>query len=56
MEIRAISAEDGEALLAFELENKSWFEEHIEARAERFYSSAGVWERLFGTKGKFLAE
>lgn len=46
MEIRAISAEDGEGLLAFELENKSWFEEHIEARAEGFYSSDGVQEHI----------
>lgn len=42
MKIRTLQADDVERLLAFELENRSWFEQHVEARAPAFYSADGV--------------
>lgn len=42
MQIRTLQADDVERLLAFELDNRSWFEQHVEARAPAFYSEAGV--------------
>lgn len=42
MKIRTLQADDVERLLAFELDNRSWFEQHVEARAPTFYSEAGV--------------
>lgn len=42
MKIRTLQADDVERLLAFELENRSWFEQHVEARDPSFYSHAGV--------------
>lgn len=40
--IRQLVATDAEALLAFELENREWFETHIEARPPAFYCLEGV--------------
>lgn len=40
--IREMKRCDIEALLAFEIENREWFESHIEARAAAFYSLQGV--------------
>lgn len=42
MKIRTLQADDVERLLAFELANRSWFEQHVEARAPAFYSADGV--------------
>jgi len=42
MKIRTLQADDVERLLAFELANRTWFEQHVEARDPRFYSPAGV--------------
>nr|WP_315257547.1 GNAT family N-acetyltransferase [uncultured Duganella sp.] len=42
MHIRTLQADDAARLLAFELDNRSWFEQHVEARAATFYSAAGV--------------
>lgn len=42
MKIRTLQTDDVERLLAFELENRDWFEQHVEARDPAFYSSAGV--------------
>lgn len=46
--IREFTSTDAEVLLAFETENREWFEAHIEARAASFYSSAGVAEHIEG--------
>lgn len=40
--IRQLVATDAQALLAFELENREWFEIHIEARPPAFYCLEGV--------------
>lgn len=42
MTIRTLQADDVERLLAFESDNRTWFEQHVEARAADFYSPAGV--------------
>jgi ribosomal-protein-alanine N-acetyltransferase len=42
MNIRTLQADDGERLLAFEVENRAWFEQHVEARGPRFYTADGV--------------
>jgi ribosomal-protein-alanine N-acetyltransferase len=46
MNIRTLQADDAERLLAFELENREWFEQHVEARAAGFYTPAGVAEHI----------
>lgn len=40
--IRLLTPADGLALLDFETRNRSWFEQHVAARGEAFYSQAGV--------------
>jgi len=40
--IRTLQADDTERLLAFETDNRAWFEQHVEARPRAFYSAAGV--------------
>ena len=40
--IRTLQADDVEALLAFELENRDWFERHIDSRGSAFYSVQGI--------------
>ena len=42
MKVRTLQADDGERLLTFELANRAWFEQHVEARSPAFYSRAGV--------------
>jgi ribosomal-protein-alanine N-acetyltransferase len=46
MKIRALQADDVDRLLAFELANRSWFEQHVEARPPAFYSTAGVAQHI----------
>lgn len=40
--IRTLQADDAAALLAFEVANRAWFEQHIEPRDAAFYSPQGV--------------
>jgi ribosomal-protein-alanine N-acetyltransferase len=44
--VRELRHTDTEALLAFETENRAWFESHIDGRAPLFYSVAGVNEHI----------
>jgi len=44
--VRELSSTDTEALLAFETQNREWFESHIDARAPSFYSVQGVAEHI----------
>lgn len=46
--VRELKSTDAEALLAFETENREWFEAYIEPRAASFYSLAGVAEHIEG--------
>lgn len=45
-EIRELRTSDSHALLAFEIDNREWFEAYIEARDPSFYSLAGVTEHI----------
>jgi [ribosomal protein S5]-alanine N-acetyltransferase len=40
--VRELKETDAEALLAFEVRNREWFESHIDARDASFYSLQGV--------------
>ena len=40
--LRKLELGDAAALLAFELENRDWFEQFVEARAADFYTPAGI--------------
>ena len=40
--IRTLQADDVEALLAFEVQNREWFERHIDSRGSAFYSMQGI--------------
>lgn len=40
--IKTLQAQDAAALLQFELENRTWFEQHIAPRDETFYTQQGV--------------
>ena len=40
--VELISLEDADALLAFELDNRCWFEQHVPSRGYQFYTSLGV--------------
>lgn len=40
--IRTLRSSDVEELLAFELENRTWFERHVAPRSADFYSTEGV--------------
>jgi [ribosomal protein S5]-alanine N-acetyltransferase len=42
MEFRTLTHEDGARLLAFETENRDWFERFIPPRPEAFYSEGGI--------------
>lgn len=44
--IRELKTTDTAALLDFEVENRGWFESHIEARDPAFYSLRGVAEHI----------
>ena len=45
-QIRTLRSIDAELLLKFEMENRQWFERHIEARSAAFYSFEGVTEHI----------
>ena len=40
--LRALQADDADALLAFERANRAWFERTVEARAPSFYTLSGI--------------
>ncbi|MBD8543810.1 GNAT family N-acetyltransferase [Oxalobacteraceae sp. CFBP 8761] len=44
--IRTLQPIDAEPLLKLELENRQWFERHIDARSSAFYSLEGVTEHI----------
>ncbi|WP_460157034.1 GNAT family N-acetyltransferase [Pseudomonas sp. S2_H10] len=44
--VRELKKTDTEALLAFEIRNREWFEAHIDARDPGFYSLQGVAEHI----------
>lgn len=46
LKIRTLQSTDAEPLLKFELENRQWFERHIDARSPDFYSFEGVTEHI----------
>lgn len=46
--IRELRSTDTQALLAFEIRNRDWFESHIDARDPAFYSLCGVAEHIEG--------
>ncbi|SDH93329.1 GNAT family N-acetyltransferase [Pseudomonas abietaniphila] len=51
--VRELLRTDIEALLAFETQNRAWFESHIDARAPSFYSVEGVTEHIDGYLSDF---
>ena len=44
--VRELKSTDVELLLAFEINNRTWFESHIDAREPSFYSVQGVAEHI----------
>ncbi|WP_130906195.1 GNAT family N-acetyltransferase [Pseudomonas sp. Sample_22] len=44
--VRELKSSDLDALLAFEVRNREWFESHIDARDPCFYSELGVAEHI----------
>jgi len=44
--VRELKETDAEALLAFEIRNREWFESHIDARDASFYSLQGVADHI----------
>jgi ribosomal-protein-alanine N-acetyltransferase len=44
--VRPLLSTDAESLLKFEVENREWFETHIDPRAPSFYSLQGVKEHI----------
>ncbi|WP_263262188.1 GNAT family N-acetyltransferase [Pseudomonas sp. RIT-PI-S] len=51
--VRTMTAHDGEALLTFETYNHLWFESHIDARPQSFYSIPGVTDHIEGYLSAF---
>jgi len=51
--VRQLESTDVEALLAFEVRNRDWFESHIDARAPAFYSLPGVADHMAGYLADF---
>ena len=51
--VRQLESTDNEALLAFEVRNRKWFETHIDARAPAFYSLQGVTDHVAGYLADF---
>ena len=45
-QIRTLQSIDVELLLKFEMENRQWFERHIDARSAAFYSFEGVTDHV----------
>lgn len=44
--VRELNMTDAQALLAFEIQNREWFESHIDARDPSFYSLQGVADHI----------
>lgn len=44
--MRTLAQDDADALLAFELANRAWFERNVEARDPAFYSPHGVAQHI----------
>ncbi len=44
--IRLLTPADGPSLLDFETRNRGWFERHVAARGEAFYSQAGIEQHI----------
>ncbi|WP_223455503.1 MULTISPECIES: GNAT family N-acetyltransferase [unclassified Pseudomonas] len=44
--VRELKKADAQALLAFEIQNREWFESHIDARDPSFYSLQGVADHI----------
>ena len=44
--VRELKMTDAQALLAFEIQNREWFESHIDARDPSFYSLQGVADHI----------
>jgi len=44
--VRELKMTDAQALLAFEIQNREWFESHIDARDPAFYSLEGVADHI----------
>jgi len=53
--VRELKSTDTEALLDFEIQNREWFETHIDARDPSFYSLQGVAEHIEGYLSDFAA-
>ncbi|URM30785.1 GNAT family N-acetyltransferase [Pseudomonas frederiksbergensis] len=53
--IRTLQNTDAEALLAFELNNREWFERFIDARDAAFYSLQGVTDHIAAYLSGFTA-
>lgn len=51
--VRELRSTDAQALLAFETDNRQWFESHIDARDPAFYSLQGVTEHIQGYLSDF---
>ena len=51
--VRELKRTDTAALLAFEVDNRDWFESHIDARDPSFYSLQGVAEHIDGYLADF---
>lgn len=46
IQIRTLRSSDAQALLEFEIDNREWFESHIDPRPSEFYSLQGVAEHI----------
>ncbi|MDP9782086.1 ribosomal-protein-alanine N-acetyltransferase [Pseudomonas fluorescens] len=53
--IRELEITDAQALLAFEIHNREWFESQIDARDPAFYSWAGVTDHIESYLADFAA-
>jgi ribosomal-protein-alanine N-acetyltransferase len=51
--VRELTSSDAQTLLAFEVENRAWFESNIDARDPAFYSLQGVCEHIDGCMSDF---
>jgi hypothetical protein len=51
--VRELKSTDTQALLAFEIDNREWFEAHIDARDPSFYSLQGVADHIEGYLADF---
>lgn len=51
--VRELKSTDTQALLAFEIDNREWFETHIDARDPSFYSLQGVADHIEGYLADF---